>query len=443
MNVRECAYKILSESERSEKYISLALDSFISSHGITGDDRSFLSVLVYGVTERRISLDYLISAFSGRKISSLDKEVLTLLRLGMYQILYLDKIPNSAAANETVKLASRYAVRSKNFINALLRRLCREKDSLPYPTDPIERLSVIYSLPKELCLHFKKDYPDRYEEIISLANSRPRLTLTVNTLKTTREELACEIEDSCEFCENSEKGLRLTSNLPVSQFAPLIDGRCFVQDEASQIAASSLGAKEGDTVIDVCSCPGGKAFFAAISMNNKGKIYCFDLHKSKLSLIENEAKKLGIDILDVSCHDSSSPREDLIGKADKVICDVPCSGFGVIAKKPEIRYKSLSDLSELDKIQGAILSASARYVKEGGTLIYSTCTLRKAENEERIFDFLKNNKNFELSPFKVGNISAENGFITLFPSEKGTDGFFIAKLKMIGSSTNINTERKK
>ena len=347
----------------------------------------------------------------------------------MYQILYLDKIPDSAAANETVRLASRYCARSKNFINALLRRLCREKDTLPYPTDSLERLSVIHSLPKELCLHFKKDYPDRYEEIISLANSRPRLTLTVNTLKTTREELAREIGDACELCENSEKGLRLTSNFPVSQFAPLIDGRCYVQDEASQIAVSALDAKEGDTVIDVCSCPGGKAFFAAICMNNKGKIYCFDLHESKLSLIEKQGKKLGIDILDISCHDSTTTREELIGKADKVICDVPCSGLGVIAKKPEIRYKSLSDFSELDRIQTDILTASSLYVKEGGTLIYSTCTLRKAENEDRVFVFLKDNPSFTLEPFSVGNISAEKGFITLFPSEKGSDGFFVAKLK--------------
>ena len=431
MNIRECAYKILCESEKSDKYISIALDAFISSRAITGDDRSFLSVLVYGVTERRLSLDYVISAFSERKISSLDKEVVMLLRLGMYQILYLDKIPDSAAVNETVKLASRYSARSKNFINALLRRLCREKDSLPYPTDNLERLCVIHSLPKELCLHFKKDYPERYEEIISVANARPRLTLTANTLKTTREALAGEIGESYEFCENSEKGIRLTSNFPISQLNALSEGRCYVQDEASQIAVSALDAKEGDTVIDVCSCPGGKAFFAAISMNNRGKIYCFDLHKSKLSLIENEAKKLGINILDISYHDSTTAREELIEKADKVICDVPCSGFGVIAKKPEIRYKSISDFKELDNIQKNILEASASYVKKGGTLVYSTCTLRKAENEERVLEFLENNKNFELTPFKVGNISAEKGFITLFPSEKGSDGFFIAKLKRI------------
>ncbi len=431
MNVRECAFRILCESERSEKYISLALDAFISSHSVVGDDRAFLSVLVYGVTERKLSLDYIISAFSGKKISSLDKEVVMLLRLGMYQILYLDKIPDSAAVNETVKLASRYTSRSKNFINALLRRLCREKDSLPYPADPLERLSVIHSLPKELCLHFKRDYPERYEEIISLVNARPKLTLTVNTLKTSRDSLAKEIGESCELCENSGKGVRLTANFPVSQLEALSEGRCYVQDEASQIAVSALDAREGDTVIDVCSCPGGKAFFAAISMNNKGKIYCFDLHASKLSLIENEAKVLGIDILDISCRDSTSAREDLIEKADKVICDVPCSGFGVIAKKPEIRYKSISDLAELDTIQKNILEASAKYVKVGGTLVYSTCTLRKAENEERISDFLEKNKNFELTPFTVGNISAEKGSITLFPCEKGTDGFFIAKLKRI------------
>ncbi len=437
MNIRQCAYNILIESERSDKYISLALDAFISSNNVVGEDRALLCILVYGVTERKVTLDYFISVFSGKRVTSLDKEVLTLLRLGMYQILYLDKIPDSAAVNETVKLASRHAARSKNFINALLRRLCREKDSLPYPSDPIERLSIENSLPKALCEHFKKDYPDRYTDIIKSANSRPKMTLTVNTLKIGCEELAKEIGESCEMCENSEKGLRLTSNFSVSEFKPLADGLCYVQDEASQIAVSALGAKPNETIIDVCSCPGGKAFFAAISMENEGKIYCFDLHESKLSLIENQAKKLGIDILDVSQRDSRFASEELIGKADKVICDVPCSGLGVIAKKPDIRHKSFSDLSKLEAIQGEILRASSRYVKPGGKLLYSTCTLRRAENEEQIFKFLKENDSFKLTPFKVGSIDAPDGYITLFPSEHNTDGFFIAIM-----TKNPKQERK-
>ncbi len=429
MNIRQCAYNILIESERQDKYISLALYAFISSNDIKKEDRALLSTLVYGVTERMITLDYFISVFSGKRVSSLDKEVLTLLRLGMYQILYLDKIPDSAAVNETVKLASRYTARSKNFINALLRRLCREKDALPYPSEPLEHLSVENSIPKALCEHFKKDYPDKYTDIIKSANSRPKMTLAVNTLKTNREELATALGECCEICENSGKGVRLTENLAISEFSYLADGLCYVQDEASQIAVSALDPKEGETVIDVCSCPGGKAFFAAISMENNGNIYCFDLHKSKLSLIENQAKKLGIDILTVSQHDSRFADKELIGKADKVICDVPCSGLGVIAKKPEIRHKSFSDLSELESIQSEILQASAGYVKNGGKLLYSTCTLRRAENEEQIAKFLDKNKDFELLPFRVGSIEAPDGYITLFPSDHKTDGFFIALLR--------------
>ena len=428
MNVRQHAYTLLTESERSDKYVSIALDAFISSHALSSEDRALLCALVYGVTERRITLDHFISVFSGKRASALDKEVLTLLRLGMYQILYLDKIPDSAAVNETVKLASRYASRSKNFVNALLRRLCRKKNDLPYPSDPIQRLSIEHSVPTELCRHFIRDYPEDYTDIIRLANSRPRLTLTVNTLKTTRGAIASELGEGYELCESSERGLRLTLGTSVSEFAPLLDGRSFVQDEASQIAVSALGARAGDTVIDVCSCPGGKAFLAAISMENSGKIYCFDLHRSKLSLIENQAKKLGIDILEIAQHDSREPVKELIGKADRVICDLPCSGLGVIAKKPEIRHKSFSDLSELDGIQREILEASAKYTRPGGVLLYSTCTLRKAENEERVLAFLKDHPEFSLSPFEVGDISAEDGYITLLPNEKGRDGFFIAKL---------------
>lgn len=429
MNVRKIAYNVLEESEKKSKYLSLALDGAISHSELSGEDRAFLSALVYGVTERKITLDYFISAFSGRSAQSLDRQVQILLRLGAYQIIYMDKIPDSAAVNESVKLASRYAARSKNFINAILRRICREKDSLPYPSDPLECLSIENSVPKELCEHFMKDYPECYAEIVKSANSKPKLTLTVNTLKTSRDALAETIGESCEKCEFSEKGLRLTSNFAVSDFSPLSDGLCYVQDEASQIAVSALSPKAGDTVIDVCSCPGGKAFFSAILMENVGKIHCFDLHESKLSLIENEAKVLGIEIIKAECHDSRFAKEDLIDKADKVICDVPCSGLGVLAKKPEIRHKMFNDLSELDNIQREILETSSRYVKVGGLLLYSTCTLRKAENEDRVAEFLRSHPNFELVPFKVGELEARDGHITLFPFKHKTDGFFVSLLK--------------
>ncbi|MBQ8743039.1 MAG: 16S rRNA (cytosine(967)-C(5))-methyltransferase RsmB [Clostridia bacterium] len=428
MNARASAYTILRESERSDKYVAIALDSHFSSNEYSSEDRALISALVYGVTERRITLDYLISVFTGKKPSALDKEVLTILRLGMYQILYLEKIPDSAAVNESVKLASKYASRSKSFINAVLRRLCREKDDLPLPSDPIDREVIESSVPKELCLHFMKDYPDSYREIIYSANSRPRLTLTANTLRISRDALAASLKDSCELCEDSERGIRLTENLPISQFDELKNGLCYVQDEASQIAVSALGARAGETVIDVCACPGGKSFFAALSMENRGKIYAFDLHASKLSLIENQAARLGISIIEASEHDSTEPRADLIGKADRVICDLPCSGLGVLAKKPEIRHKSISELSELDGIQERILISSAKYLKVGGTLLYSTCTLRKAENEERILNFLKNDPDFSLLPFKVGSVEAPNGYTTLIPNGK-RDGFFIAILK--------------
>lgn len=429
MNVRKIAYNVLEESEKKSKYISLALDSAISRGELSGEDRALLSALVYGVTERKTTLDYFISALSGRNIRSLDSEVLNLLRLGAYQIIYMDKIPDSAAVNETVKLASRYAARSKNFVNAILRRICREKSSLPYPTDNTERLSIENSIPKELCEHFMRDYPDDFEEIIRASNSKPKLTLTVNTLRSSRDSLAKIIGDGCEKTAFSEKGLKLTSSFAVSDFSPLSDGLCYVQDEASQIAVSALAPKSGDTVIDVCSCPGGKSFFSAILMENVGKIYCFDLHESKLPLIKNQAEKLGIEIINAERHDSRVAKEDLIEKADKVICDVPCSGLGVLAKKPEIRHKSFNDLSELDNIQKEILEASAKYVKVGGVLLYSTCTLRKAENEERVAQFLSTHPNFELLPFSVGTLEAKEGLLTLLPSKHSTDGFFISLLK--------------
>ena len=205
----------------------------------------------------------------------------------------------------------------------------------------------------------------------------------------------------------------------------------FVQDRASQICTAVLGAKEGDTVIDVCSCPGSKSFGAAIDMNNTGKILAFDLHAKKLPLITDGAKRLGIDIITAAQCDGRTSIDELVENADKVLCDVPCSGFGVLAKKPELRYKDPTESDALPDIQLAILNNASRYVKHGGMLVYSTCTVFPRENEQNIRRFLESNRDFILAPFEYGGVKAPEGYVTLLPDEHGTDGFFIAKLTKI------------
>ena len=258
------------------------------------------------------------------------------------------------------------------------------------------------------------------------------MTLRVNTLKISRDEFIKKLTHkgiAAAPAPLSPCGVKI-SGASVADLG-IDEGLCFVQDEASQLCVLALDAKEGDKVLDVCSCPGSKSFGAAIEMNNNGEIRSFDLHENKLSLVKSGAERLGISILSTDSRDGRVFDETLEGYADKIICDVPCSGFGVIAKKPEIRYKDPAESSELSEIQHAILCNSARYLKKGGTLVYSTCTLLREENELNVERFLAAHGEFEPCDFKIGRISSQNGMLTLNPHDHGTDGFFIAKLRKV------------
>lgn len=428
MNVREAVYRSLIRIEKEKKYSSLELDSVISDMDLQGNDKAFFTALLYGVIERKITLDYIISVYSNRPLNRLDLATVVILRLGLYQLFFLDRVPISAAVNESVKLAARYSSRSKGFINSILRKASLEKE-IPLPDkerDFLFYLSVKYSLPSSICSIWQHDYSEFGEDFLSFVNSSPFITLRVNTLKCTMEDVCEKLSNVSQKCSLAPNGVKLTSRVPISELE-LENGKYFVQDEASQTAVEVLGAEKGETVIDVCACPGGKSFGAAIDMENCGRVYSLDIHKSKLSLISSGAKRLGIDIIIPREHDSSSAICELLGSADRVICDVPCSGLGVIAKKSDLRYKDLDDLASLSELQYKILCSSAGYLKEGGVLVYSTCTLHKAENEDIVNKFLSEHSGFSLAPFIVGKISCQ-GMLTLFPHIHSTDGFFIAKI---------------
>ncbi len=437
-SARSIAFKILLDAAKRSTYSNIALDRELSRAELSDADKALCSVIVLGVTERALTLDAIIDALASRP-SDVDRDARVLLRMGIYQIQYLDRIPDHAAVNETVSLAPR---RIKGFVNAILRSFLRAResggiDSLfpPREKDALGYLSLKYSFPKDICREFCDIYGlERTEKIFEIFNRAPAMTLRINTLKISREEYA-RLLDECEIVYKLSERLPdaiLLESASYSSLPGACDGHFFVQDEASQICVEALGATEGEIVIDTCSCPGSKSFGTAIRMKNMGEIYSFDLHKSKLSLIENGAERLGIEIIKVGERDGRKPDEALFGLADRVLCDVPCSGLGVIAKKPEIRYKSLEEFQRLPEIQYAILSTSANYVKAGGYLVYSTCTVLPRENAENVERFLREHPDFEAVEFTAGGKESVGGMLSLSPDVDMTDGFFVAKMKRKG-----------
>ncbi len=423
-NVRRAALDILMrmEKDEGEGYSNRLIDSAISKYAFEGADRALLSQIVSGVTERRITLDYIIQKFSKAPLSKLDRDALCLLRMGIYQLRYLDRIPSHAAVNETVNLARS---RSRGFINAILRSYLRT-DEIKFPEKPDDlRLSVAYSAPRELCARFISIFGVKEsEKILASFLETPALTLRVNTLKTTRDELISQLESEgfeCEPTATSPYGIRVNgSGLP----SAIASGLCYVQDEASQISSLVLDPQGGDKLLDACACPGGKSHSAAMLMNNTGSITSRDLHASKLPLISSGAERLGISIIKTEERDSSVPSGE---KYSKIICDVPCSGLGVAAKKTEIKYRPLAKNAELPPLQYNILCAVSQSLEVGGTLVYSTCTILPDENEKIVEKFLSEHKDFESVPFTVGEFNAPEGMLTLLPSREH-DGFFISKI---------------
>ena len=431
-SIREIALKLILEYEREGKFVNLSLSSHIADK-LSREERAALTALLYTSVERKLTYDYYIGSLAGRSLDKIDDRVRGILRLGLCQIIDMDSVPDFAAVNETVKLCKNSGERS--FVNGVLRSCVRNKGALPMP--PREKnlarhLSVKYSFPQKTVKHFISLFGESdAEKILSRYNENLPTDVTVNTNKISVSDFLDKlISDGykAEMLPYSDISVRIYGNVDPRRLFGFFDGLFFVQDAASAVCASALGAKEGDLVIDVCACPGGKSFASAILMRDRGRIESFDIHESKLSLIESGRERLGISSVTASVCDASIGREELFGKADRVICDVPCSGFGVVAKKPEIRYKDPEDARALPNIQYDILCMASRYLKKGGILVYSTCTILPEENEANIKRFLDEHKDFSTLPFSYGEFSAESGMVTLLPHIHGTDGFFICKL---------------
>lgn len=424
-NARTLALDILLKCEAAGQYANLSLDSALKRESaLTGADKALCTALFYSVTEHRITLDHIIDGLASIAPSAIERQVRQILRLGLAQLLYFDRIPDHAAIDEAVEMTPK---RSKGFVNAILRSFCRKNKAVDYPdaaAEPMRYLSVRYSVPEPLAKGFVGGYGfDRAEAILAAFEKQSGVTVRVNTLRRSRDEFIAAFGGVP--TDKAPNGVRFPDLSAVS--AALAAGDCFVQDEASQICVEALGAKAGERVLDLCSAPGSKSFGAALCMGDQGEIRSFDLHENKISLIRRGAEALGITCITAAAGDARAADPAVLGLFDRVICDVPCSGYGVLAKKPDIRYKDFSQAAGLVPIQAAILENAARLVKDGGTLVYSTCTLLPEENEAQVNAFLKVHPDFEAVPFTVGELCAD-GVLTLAPDTHGTDGFFVAKL---------------
>ncbi len=423
MTARALAYRLLLTSEKNGQFSNIALDNALRASSLSDADKRLVAVLFYGVIERKLTLDYRLADISSRPLETIDAAAMTALRLGLYQLLYLDRIPDHAAINETVGLVPK---KLSGFVNAILRSHLRNPET-PMPTteDMPLYLSVKYSVGLPLVKKLYDEYGEECEAILRGFEHHPKTTLRVNTLKISRNALCGKLPKAESV---TSVATALYADGSVRELDGFSSGEFFVQDTASQLCTAVLEARPEMNVIDTCACPGSKSFGMAIDMQNRGRLLSCDLHENKLSLVSDGAKRLGLDIIETKAHDAREPLEELFGSADRVLCDVPCSGFGVLAKKPELRYKDPAESERLPQIQRDILQTACKYVKLGGVLVYSTCTLLKEENEENIRAFLSEHSEFELCPWHSGPFDAPEGMLTLYPHIHGTDGFFIAKL---------------
>ncbi len=436
---RQLAFEALMRIEREQAYSNIALNAVLSGSNADMRDKAFASVLFYGVLEKKLLLDYNLSQFSDRPINKLDAGMLVILRMGLYQLFFMDSVPVSAAVNESVRLCKENNLYSASgYANGVLRRASRADElSLPDKRRGKNKyLSIRYSCPEEIIRLWRVSYGDEITEgILGTLEGRPPIAARVNMLKTDSENLILSLHNEkieAECSKLLDDCILLSGTGSIENIRQYSDGCFHIQDTASQLCCRLLAAEPGNTVIDACSAPGGKAFTIAQYMENKGKIISCDMYENRLRLVRQGAKRLGIDIIETIEADSSVYKAFPI--SDRVLCDVPCSGLGIIRRKPELRYKNDLGLDSLPDLQYLILCNCAGFVKERGILIYSTCTLNPSENGMNIRRFLGEHNDFEPYALDIPKgikrvIDEPDNELTLFPHINGTDGFFISAIR--------------
>ncbi|NLT95000.1 MAG: 16S rRNA (cytosine(967)-C(5))-methyltransferase RsmB [Clostridia bacterium] len=444
MEARHLALKVLYQINEEAAYANIALDQAFDRFKLADPrDKGLVTELVYGCVKYKGRLDWVINQFAKPKVQKMAPWIRNIIRLGLYQILFLDKVPVSAAINESVKLAKKYGHSGTvKFVNGVLRNIERKKDTIVYPCvhkDPVQHISVYYSFPEWLVKRWVEDFG--VENTIQLCiffNSPSPLWVRTNTLRTSRKELMERLQDQGIKCLASEKipeGVKIMDSIEVGRLEAFKSGMFTVQDESSMVVGHVVAPEKEQIILDVCSGPGGKTSHMAQLMENTGKILAFDVHEHRLELIRQTCQRLGITNVEVYLKDARLAGEVVKQPVDAVLVDAPCSGLGVLGRRPDARWrKNSQDITELQIIQKEILQEAARLVKPGGVLVYSTCTITREENNDVIEDFLNNNQDFYLDRNLVKFLPYESqdgqeGWIQFLPFRHQMDGFFIARMK--------------
>lgn len=439
-NARKIAVEVVDAILSKGAYSNIVLNSKLNKATLEDRDKSLVTEIVYGTIKYKYTIDMILSSYLKLGLNKMNSFTLNILRTSLYQMRFLTKIPEFAAVNEAVNIAKKHASLSDSkLVNGVLRNYLRNPEKIYYnQNDMVEKICFEYSFEPWLVKMFIKQYgAEKSQLILAGLNSTPNVTVRVNSLKMSYEEAMDKLEaDGYEALEGfvCPEAIRINKGRSIEQNPLFKEGFATVQDESAMLVAPSMDLKPNMTVLDLCSAPGGKATHASEIMENTGTVYAFDIHEDKLPLIQDNAKRLGITNIKCGVIDAAAYEEKLKDSADRVLIDVPCSGLGIIRKKPEIKWtKNLKQLNEIITIQRDIMKNASKYVKAGGILLYSTCTLNKQENEDNVKWFLKTFPNYSIEELFFGetdNILYSNHGTTILPNEY-MDGFFIAKLKRL------------
>lgn len=430
VNTRKLAYKILMSLDESKDVSDKVINDYLKKNNLDKRDENLVRKIVYGCLENKLLLNYYIGKVASQPFSKLDQEIIYILQIGMYQILFLDKIPDSAAVNESVKIAKKVNFKTSGFVNGVLRSFIRKKDQLTISQDDlIEYLSITYSYPKWLVNYFIDLYGQEKTEAIFKFNKKPPvLSIRVNTLKTKREDLLSELKSlgmSLETSKLTDAGILIhdLNGLSIDSLELFEKGHFYIQDDASILVSEILNPKAGEKVLDVCAAPGGKSTHMAQLMNDQGLVLARDVSTSKLEYIKENIKRLDIHSIQTEIFDATVSDEEHSEAFDKILVDAPCSGLGIIRRKPEIKYnRSLKEIETISSLQYNILQESGKLLKSGGILVYSTCTIGSLENQDVINKFLSKHENFDIIRLD------DKDYLQILPGDYASDGFFICKL---------------
>ena len=433
MGARETALNVLITCRKEAGWSNGVLKQYIARDRLDRRDAALATRLCYGVVQNRLMLDHYLGQLLTGKLKDLHPVIHDILHLGLYQILEMDRVPESAAVNESVDLAKKYCPKQRfapGLVNGVLRSAVREKDRLKPPTGWQEK----YSHPQKLIDLLKSYVGKKMEKMLQANNETPETVVQVNTLHTTAAQLLTALEAegvSARPHDWMKNALVLSGTGNIENLTTFREGLFYVQDTAAKLSVLCAEIQRNANVLDCCAAPGGKTFAAAMVLQGSGHITSCDYYAHKADLIAGGAKRLGLENVTARQQDATVHISEWEGKMDVVICDVPCSGYGIIRKKPDIRYKDPDTMKELPALQLQILENQASYVRPGGMLLYSTCTLVWAENEGVVEAFLEKHPDYHLESLPLPNVFPKNesGMLALIPGEYDTDGFFIARLR--------------